>query len=85
MIGLRATVSNFSTIGRWTIIGEMGLVQAKQDIPAGVIAVGQPVKIIGQVEERHKERWLAGKKRYQDFTERNRKGLKKIQVEALMG
>ena len=85
VIGLRATISNFSTIGRWTIIGEMGLVQANQDIPAGVIAVGQPVKIIGQVEERHKERWLAGKKRYQDFTERNRKGLKKIQVEALMG
>ena len=78
VIGIRATVSNFSTVGRWTIIGEMGLVQAHQDIPAGVIAVGQPAKIIGPVEERHKERWIAGKKRYQDFTERNSKGLKKI-------
>ena len=84
VMGIRATVSNFATVGRWTIIGEMGLVREHQDIPAGVIAVGQPVKIIGPVEERHKERWLAAKKRYQDFTERNSKGLNKIQARELI-
>lgn len=36
VIGMRATVSNFATVGRWTIIGEMELVRAHQDIPAGL-------------------------------------------------
>jgi carbonic anhydrase/acetyltransferase-like protein (isoleucine patch superfamily) len=80
VIGIRATVSNYATVGEWTIIGEMGLVRERQMIPAGVIAVGQPVRIIGPIEERHKERWRMAKKRYQDFTKRNRLGLKEIQL-----
>ena len=85
VIGIRATVSNFATVGEWAIIGEMGLVRERQMIPAGVIAVGQPVKIIGQLEQRHKERWLAAKKRYQEFTRRNPLGLKEIQLRQLSG
>lgn len=83
VIGIRATVSNFATVGEWAIIGEMGLVRERQTIPPAVIAVGQPVKIIGQVELRHKERWLAAKKRYQEFTRRNKKNLKQIQLGAI--
>jgi len=79
VIGIRATVSNFASVGEWAIIGEMGLVRERQVIAPGVIAVGQPVKIIGQVEPRHKDRWMAAKKRYQEFTIRNRLGLKEIQ------
>ena len=79
VIGIRATVSNFATVGEWAIIGEMGLVRERQVIAPGAIAVGQPVKIIGQIEPRHKDRWMAAKKRYQEFTRRNRLGLKKIQ------
>jgi carbonic anhydrase/acetyltransferase-like protein (isoleucine patch superfamily) len=78
VIGVRATVSNFASVGEWSIIGEMGLVRERQVIPAGAIAVGQPVKIIGQIQPRHKERWLAAKKRYQAFTRRNPLGLKEI-------
>ena len=78
VIGIRATVSNFASVGEWAIIGEMGLVRERQVIAPGAIAVGQPVKIIGQVEPRHKDRWLAAKKRYQEFTRRNRLGLKEI-------
>ena len=85
VIGIRATISNFATVGEWAIIGEMGLVRERQMIPAGVIAVGQPVKIIGQLEQRHKERWLAAKKRYQEFTRRNPLGLKEIQLRQLSG
>jgi len=80
VVGIRATVSNFAVLGEWAIIGEMGLVRANQIIPPGSIAVGQPVTIIGQIEQRHKERWLAAKKRYQDFTRRNPSGLKEIQL-----
>lgn len=79
VIGIRATVSNFASVGKWTIIGEMGLVSERQVISQGVIAVGQPVEIIGEIEKRHKERWLLAKKRYQDFTRRNPLGLKEIQ------
>jgi len=78
VIGVCATISNFSRIGRWSIVGEMGLVTAKQDIPAEVIVVGVPGKVIGRVEEHHKTRWMEGKKRYQAFTHRNPSGLKQI-------
>ena len=81
VIGVRATVSNFATVGEWAIIGEMGLVRERQLIPPGMIAVGQPVTVIGQIEQRHKERWLAAKKRYQAFTRRNKKGLRRIDRE----
>jgi carbonic anhydrase/acetyltransferase-like protein (isoleucine patch superfamily) len=80
VIGIRATVSNFATVGEWAIIGEMGLVRERQMISPGAIAVGQPVKVFGQIEQRHKERWLAAKKRYQEFTRRNKKGLKGIEL-----
>ena len=79
VIGIRATISNFATVGEWSIIGEMGLVAERQIIPPAVVAVGQPVKIIGDVQPRHKERWLAAKKRYQDLTQRNKENLKRIQ------
>ena len=78
VIGIRATISNYAMIGEWSIIGEMGLVKEYQEVPKGVICVGQPVKIIGMVEERHKKRWIQGKKRYQEFTKRNRRGIRKI-------
>jgi phenylacetic acid degradation protein len=81
VIGIRVTVSNFAIVGEWAIIGESGLVRERQMIPAGAIAVGQPVKVIGQIEQRHKERWSAAKKRYQEFTRRNKQGLKEIKLE----
>jgi carbonic anhydrase/acetyltransferase-like protein (isoleucine patch superfamily) len=77
VIGVRATVSNFAEVGEWAIIGEMGLLREHQEIPPRMIAVGQPVKIIGPITERHKVRWIEGKKRYQEFTTRNKKGLRK--------
>jgi len=79
VIGIRATISNFASVGEWSIIGEMGLVAERQIIPPAVVAVGQPVEIIGEVQPRHKERWLAAKKRYQDLTQRNKENLKRIQ------
>jgi carbonic anhydrase/acetyltransferase-like protein (isoleucine patch superfamily) len=78
VVGIRATVSNYATVGEWAIIGEMGLLREHQTIPQAVIAVGQPVEIIGEVETRHKDRWLAAKERYQEFTRRNKEGLKRI-------
>ncbi len=75
VIGIRATVSNNGIVGKWSIIGEAGLVKEMQHIPAGVIAVGQPVAIIGQITERHRQRWIRGKKAYMDFVVRNKRSL----------
>jgi len=76
VVGMRATIGHYGQVGEWSIIGEMGLVANQQSVPAGMIAVGQPVKVIGPVQERHKKRWIESKKRYQGFCERNRKGLR---------
>jgi carbonic anhydrase/acetyltransferase-like protein (isoleucine patch superfamily) len=80
IIGMRATVSNHSVVGEWAIVGEAGLVKENQQVPPGTIAVGQPVRIIGQVTEAHRERWLRGKRNYIDFTKRNKKSLSVIEV-----
>lgn len=85
VVGVRATVSNYARVGKWAIIGEMGLVAGNQEVPAEVIAVGQPVKVIGSVTEKHKERWLIGKRRYQEYTRRNPAGLRIISSEILSG
>ena len=78
VIGMRAVVSNYAKIGEWAIIGEMGLVRNNQEVAAGMIAVGQPVKVIGKVMKHHKERWTASKVRYQGFINRNNESLNKI-------
>ena len=72
VIGMRATVSNNGLVGEWAIVGENGLVKANQEVPSGTIAVGQPVKIIGQITDAHRERWLKGKKAYLNFVQRNK-------------
>jgi carbonic anhydrase/acetyltransferase-like protein (isoleucine patch superfamily) len=76
VVGMRATVSNQALVGKWTIIGEAGLVKASQQVPPESIAVGQPVEVIGPVTEAHRQRWLKAKRTYMDFVERNRKGIR---------
>jgi tRNA-Thr(GGU) m(6)t(6)A37 methyltransferase TsaA len=54
VIGMRAVVSDFSEVGAGAIIGEMGLVKNGQKVPAGKVAVGIPVEVIGDVDDRHR-------------------------------
>ncbi|MDJ0764009.1 MAG: tRNA (N6-threonylcarbamoyladenosine(37)-N6)-methyltransferase TrmO [Myxococcota bacterium] len=51
VIGMRAVVSDFSTVGAYTIIGEMSLVKRGQSIPPHKIAVGVPAAVIKDVED----------------------------------
>ena len=53
VIGMRAVISDFSEVETAAIIGEMGLVKNGQKIPARKVAVGVPVKVVGDVEDRH--------------------------------
>ena len=70
VIGMRATISNFSIVGEWTIIGEMGLVKSNQSVPDGVVAVGIPVKVVGKVDKKQKDFWNYGKKLYVEMAHR---------------
>jgi phenylacetic acid degradation protein len=78
VIGIGATVCNYAKVGRWSIIGEGGLVKSQQEVPAEVIALGCPVSIFGPISMKHKEKWMKAKKTYIDFTMRNRQGLLQI-------
>jgi len=70
VIGMRATISDFSIVGEWAIIGEMGLVKNKQEIPDCVVAVGVPVRVIGDVTEEQREFWSHGKNLYVQMARR---------------
>ncbi|MFC2167608.1 gamma carbonic anhydrase family protein [Acidobacteriota bacterium] len=70
VIGMRATISDYSVVGEWTIIGEMGLVKNSQKVPDGVVAVGVPVRVAGKVDSKQKAFWSYGKKLYVDMAHR---------------
>jgi carbonic anhydrase/acetyltransferase-like protein (isoleucine patch superfamily) len=81
VIGMRTTIANFGVVGEWAIIGEAGLVKNSQVVPPHSVAVGQPVKVIGDITEAHKEKWRSGKQAYIDFAKRNQKSLRLIEYE----
>jgi len=74
VIGMRAVVSDFSEVGEGTIIGEMSLVKNNQKVPAFKVAVGIPVKVIGDVGERHHAMTHWAKDLYVDLAARYRDG-----------
>ena len=53
VIGMRSVVSDFSKVGEGAIVGEMSLVKNGLDIPAYKVAVGVPVRVIDDVDDRH--------------------------------
>ncbi len=70
VIGMRAVVSDFSAVGAGAIVGEMGLVKNGQQVPPGKVAVGIPVKVVGEVEEKHRAMAVWAKDLYADLAER---------------
>jgi len=67
---MRATISDYSVVGEWAIIGEMGLVKNKQQVPDGSVAVGVPVRVVSKVSKQQKEFWSYGKKLYTEMARR---------------
>jgi phenylacetic acid degradation protein len=70
VIGMRATISDYSVVGEWAIIGEMGLVKNNQHVPDGKIAVGVPARVVSTVDEKQKEFWSYGKRLYMEMAHR---------------
>lgn len=77
VIGLGAILTDFCVVGDWAIVGEGAVVRG--EIPDEAIAVGIPAKVIGQVNEKHKEEWTYYKAKYAELArDRYPKGLKRI-------
>lgn len=70
VIGMRAVISDFSVVGEGAIIGEMGLVRNHQEVPARKVALGIPVKVVGDVDERHGDMTHWAKDLYVDLSAR---------------
>ncbi|MFW9786396.1 MAG: gamma carbonic anhydrase family protein [Candidatus Thorarchaeota archaeon] len=79
VIGMGAIVSDYATVGEWVIVGEGAVVRARFEVPDGKIVVGVPAKVIGDVQDHHKEELIRFKGIYKDLAGRYPKGLKKIE------
>jgi tRNA-Thr(GGU) m(6)t(6)A37 methyltransferase TsaA len=78
VIGMRATVSDFSVVEEGALIGEMGLVKQHQVVPAGKVAVGIPVRVVGDVTEKNRDMTVWAKELYVDLAHRYPSGLREI-------
>jgi len=70
VIGMGAILSIRSEIGEGTIIAEGGVVKMNQQIPSGVVAAGNPVKIVRSVSPKDKEHWDYAKQLYIDLAQK---------------
>ena len=67
VIGMGAVLSIRSEIGSGAIIAEGGVVKQNQAVPSGVVAAGNPVKIVRSVNSKDEEQWNWGKQLYIDL------------------
>jgi len=71
-IGMGAILSLHSKIGEETIIAEGAVVRMRQQIPAGVVAAGNPARVVRKIEKKDQDFWSAGKQLYIDLARKYR-------------
>lgn len=64
LIGMKAMICEYSSIGKGSIVAEQSLVKKNTSVAPGKIIAGSPAKVIGDVSKRHKERIASGHKAY---------------------
>ncbi len=67
VVGIGAVVSFDAVVGSWAIVAEGAVVPANKTVPDEKIAGGVPFKIIGNVQQSHKDFWTYGKQLYIDL------------------
>ncbi len=67
VIGMGAILSLWSEIGEWTIIGEGAVVVMNQVVDNGIVAAGNPAKMIRLISDKDRELWNYGKQLYIDL------------------
>ena len=78
VIGIQATICDFSEIGPWAIIAEQSLVIKKQKVPGHKIFTGAPATEKRDLSEELKTVWNAGKESYVDLTRQYGDSLKRL-------
>jgi carbonic anhydrase/acetyltransferase-like protein (isoleucine patch superfamily) len=64
VIGMGAVLSIYSGIGVNTIVAEGAVVKMRQTIPEGIVAGGNPARVIRKISEKDIEYWNMGKELY---------------------
>src|SRR5947209_20292943 len=64
LVGMNAVVLSHSHIGAGTIIGAVALVSERKHIPAGVLAVGVPAKVVRTLSPAEQEHLVSSAQEY---------------------
>ncbi len=75
LIAMNAVVLSHALVGSNTIIGACTLVGEHKNIPAGVLAVGVPAKVLRELTVAEQERILSGMTNYAGFATKHKKSL----------
>jgi carbonic anhydrase/acetyltransferase-like protein (isoleucine patch superfamily) len=79
VIGMGAVLSIYSEIGENTIVAEGSVVKMRQIIPSGVVAGGNPARVIRAIAPRDEQYWGRAKQLYIDLAKKYlAKGMEQI-------
>ncbi len=67
VIGMGAVLSIYSEVGGDSIVAESCVVKMRQKIPSGVVAAGNPAKVIREMRDEDREFWGWAKQLYTDL------------------
>jgi carbonic anhydrase/acetyltransferase-like protein (isoleucine patch superfamily) len=67
VIGMGSVLSICAEVGEESIVAEGSTVKMGQKIPPGIVARGNPAKVVRNVEDKDKEFWNWGKQLYIDL------------------
>ena len=80
VVGMGAILMNGVVAGEDVIIGAGSVVKENYKIPPRKIVVGNPGRIVKEIDEEEKKKIVSGLKCYQRLTERYTKGLQPVKV-----
>ncbi|OBY73084.1 gamma carbonic anhydrase family protein [Acinetobacter gyllenbergii] len=70
LIGMNSVILDYAEIGENTIIGANSLVKTKDQIPANVLAMGSPAKVVRDLTEQEREWKIKGTQEYIHLAQR---------------
>jgi len=83
LIGMKAMICEFTTIGEKSIVAEQSLVRKQTLVPPGKIVAGSPARVVGNVGKHHRERLANGHNAYLQLIRSYHYSFKKKSSEAM--
>ncbi len=78
VVGMGATVSDYSEVGEWAVVAEGAVVKSKSKVPDESIFAGIPAASIGKITDEFRKTWTEYKAYYNNFATSYEK-IKKLQ------